>query len=1269
MISAVLIVMLAVSISLLRYSLPYLEGQKHTIANWISAQYGTEVKIGHIDAGWRGVGPVLEINDIQLINGEQSPIHLTIDKTQIDVDFWASVRARQLVSKRFNLIGLNMVVDANQTSPDSSDFPIVTALRNLFLEQLQRFSVIDSSLTIINQQDSQEISIQRLGWINQGQRHQGVGQMKVADLTSNSASFVLDLFGKNNELNGTFYADAQELDLSPWIKQVVPGDTPFKQSRVNFKLWADIQNSRIVDVLGQLGDSQFGWDDQQQTSINLQGGYLTARAHTDGWLINLNDLQFSTSARTGDNTHAILSATGYLDENRNLTLNLHDIPIAPFSPAVAVLTDSGIASALQHLSPQGVVTQAALYVDEQGVKAKLDLAQITTQEWGNIPGLQDIQLGFNWQYHQGQLVIHGQDGQLESTQLLGHPQAYQQFTAQAFINSSEQGIELDAPEITFTSSSLNFNLSFAYQSKDDWLSISSHIAPMPVSEVRQLFPESLMGENTYRYLNQALVSGTMQGADIIWNGSTSDYPFEHQQGIFQANVDIDGAEFDFDSDWPNLQQLQLNLLFENQGLWMSSQQGRLMDVPMQSLAADIPVLAADGLLSIDIATQAAAEQVSAMMLKGGLADSVGKALQEIQLSGPLQTTIHLHIPFTDEEVVASGKVDLVNTPVYFDSLDLAFDKLNGQIRFENAHIQATGIRATLAGQDILLDLDGQDLADGYLTNVAMTGHWDSDALLNEFYPGLANYINGIADWQATLALTIPEQGFDYHFQLDSELPNLASTLPAPFAKQATQKLPFSLTVEGDQLASTVNATLGKQVHFDGILPHQEKRFSRAHLAIGTQPVMTMGVGFSISADLPNIDFDHWYAALHSLINQAPTLTGKPVLGQPERIFINTGELIALGQQFHKVAATVKLQNEDWLIDVMAHELKMDITLNHDWLGKGVDIDADYINLVDWKEIKTQGTNTFSQPDLSQFPPLRFRCQRCRYQQYDLGKVDLSLSRISNGVRIDQLSLHKDDSRLQATGKWYNAQGNQITALSGDFNSEDFGDLLKDYELNSGIRDSDANIKFDLSWQGAPQQFNYASLNGKVDWRLGDGYLTEVSDKGARIFSILSLDSLLRKLRLDFRDVFTKGFFYDKMTGTFQVNNGRVNTNDSSIDGAAGEMQLKGYTDLPTKQLNYRIAFTPKITSSLPVIVAWMVNPATAIAALALDEMISSAKVVSSIDFSLTGTLDEPQLKELGRDSREIMLPAKNTLPDKGEEPELILPAPIPDSVDNNKGVG
>lgn len=115
----------------------------------------------------------------------------------------------------------------------------------------------------------------------------------------------------------------------------------------------------------------------------------------------------------------------------------------------------------------------------------------------------------------------------------------------------------------------------------------------------------------------------------------------------------------------------------------------------------------------------------------------------------------------------------------------------------------------------------------------------------------------------------------------------------------------------------------------------------------------------------------------------------------------------------------------------------------------------------------------------------------------------------------------------------------------------------------------------------------------MDWQLGQGYLNDVSDRGARLFSLLSLESILRKLRFDFRDVFANGLFFTEFTGRFDIENGVVTTRNAKMDGSAGNMEISGTSNLVTDAIDYQLFYVPKVTSSLPVILAWMVNPPSA----------------------------------------------------------------------------
>ena len=261
------------------------------------------------------------------------------------------------------------------------------------------------------------------------------------------------------------------------------------------------------------------------------------------------------------------------------------------------------------------------------------------------------------------------------------------------------------------------------------------------------------------------------------------------------------------------------------------------------------------------------------------------------------------------------------------------------------------------------------------------------------------------------------------------------------------------------------------------------------------------------------------------------------------------------------------------------------------------------------------------------------------------------------MQIEQLITQNDHGGVNLTGTWDALTDNSSrTAISGEISSDDFGAFLDEFTFSTGIKDSAARFILDLTWDNAPFDFAFANVNGDVDWSLSDGYITEISDKGSRIFTLLSLDSLVRKLSLDFRDVFAKGFFYDKINGTMTIDHGIAFTQDTVVDGGAGEIDIAGYSDLVNKELNYTVSFAPNVTGNLPALVYFMVNPPTAIAALAVNQVLTSAKVFSNINYSIRGDFSAPVITELERQSTEVTLPKRQNvqiLPDEVHQVKFV----------------
>ncbi|WP_339720753.1 YhdP family protein [uncultured Paraglaciecola sp.] len=1276
--AALSLVVVAVTLSVARYSLPYMNEQKNYLELWLSGQVGAQIKIGEITARWQGIGPAIVLRDIQLIQNEQSPLNLTIAETSIEIDFWQSVLAWQIQSNKFDLREMELTIDVASINQKKNTYPIVDALEKLFLQQLQLFSISQSKIIINTTNEQQQVVlIDQVSWVNKDEHHQGVGQMQVEEIAKNSSSFILDLYGNQETLYGTFFAKGEEVDLSPWIEQWIPSEHNLVESRGSFVMWATIKDKSLQSVQLDLSNSRFDWQNPEKDSaennvrLAVLGGQINASPVNNEWLFNLNNL----TMQINDNV-LVSNWLGKIDQTGALSLqHKQPLQLAAVLPMLALALEPNQTAAIESLQPQAILNSLDIHRSLGGDMAvKAAITDLTWQQTSFVPGMAGLASDLNWFNGNGHLHLKSKSGQLTIDKLLPDNIEYQRFYADLFIQTTENSINIMSDNALFKSDLISFSPNVFYSSNDKHLALSTTIEAIDVLQLPQLYPTKLMGVDTKNYLIDALQQGQIENAQLLWHGQVNHFPFEQGQGIFQAQVKVNNGKLKFARQWPALSNFDVNLLFENKSLTMTSQKGRLLDVNLTDLSAKIPQLDANAELIIDADAQAKGQQVTDLMLQSNLADTLGKTLQQVQVNGALKTQLNLMIPLSGDELVAKGKVFLTENKVELPSLNIVLQQANGTVSFVNNKINTSDLRAQLLQQPIKLKLTGAQEDQGYQTNINIKGDWQVTPLLESFSPGLAKYLSGNSGWTADIALTLPTQGYEYSAQISSDLTQVSSNLPAPFAKTLKQSLPLLVTSQGNEQASSIKVTLGQDVEFNGNLPHKDMQFSRAHLAIGQSDLMGMGLGFSISANMQELDATPWYNVINSLINDLPDNNNPPLLEAPKRIFINADSALIASQRFTGLEMVAKNTSDSWLFDVNAKETRMEMTLYKDWLNKGVDIKADFIELTKWQS--SQSINDADQTDtpmqfvakIDTLPPVSFSCSRCRLMENDLGKIDFNLSRSATGMKIDQVRLNNDHGLFYGSGDWFLNNGQSSTRLIGEFSSSDFGAFLKGFNLDSGIKDSKTNSKFDLSWKQAPYEFNFDTLNGQIEWRLSDGYLTEVSDQGSRIFSLLSLDSLVRKLQLDFRDIFAKGFFYDKITGSFQLENGIAYTQDTLVDGGAGEISMHGYTDLNAQQLNYQIGFTPNVTSSLPVIVAWMINPATALAALALDQMLTSAKVISNIKFSLTGNLDDPQLTELGRDSKEVSLPARIQPELEPKTPNQSINLQLDTQVNNQKPV-
>ena len=134
-------------------------------------------------------------------------------------------------------------------------------------------------------------------------------------------------------------------------------------------------------------------------------------------------------------------------------------------------------------------------------------------------------------------------------------------------------------------------------------------------------------------------------------------------------------------------------------------------------------------------------------------------------------------------------------------------------------------------------------------------------------------------------------------------------------------------------------------------------------------------------------------------------------------------------------------------------------------------------------------------------------------------------------------------------------------------------------------------------------------------------------------------------------------FYDSIKGDFEIKHGLIYTDNTFMKGAAGDLSIKGNTNLSDEVLDYKMSYKPNITSSLPAI-AWIAtsNPLMLIGALALDGVITS-KVVSEYKIEVTGPIEKPIVKIVDKKTQNIKV-GRSTPPEIIETlpEETIFPA-------------
>ena len=180
--------------------------------------------------------------------------------------------------------------------------------------------------------------------------------------------------------------------------------------------------------------------------------------------------------------------------------------------------------------------------------------------------------------------------------------------------------------------------------------------------------------------------------------------------------------------------------------------------------------------------------------------------------------------------------------------------------------------------------------------------------------------------------------------------------------------------------------------------------------------------------------------------------------------------------------------------------------------------------------------------VSDLPDISLVIDDLKVGKRHLGKVEFEASRrveAGNIVwRITEAALRNAGSVIRARGSWVHTPGKSgETSVSIDGNIPDAGKLLASLDIPHAVNGAPTTLHADLSWNNAPHRPDLSTLRGSFSSEMKRGEFLQIEPGAGRLLSLLSMQHLLRRLTLDFRDVLGKGFAFDSAHVAGTVKNG------------------------------------------------------------------------------------------------------------------------------------
>lgn len=746
----------------------------------------------------------------------------------------------------------------------------------------------------------------------------------------------------------------------------------------------------------------------------------------------------------------------------------------------------------------------------------------------------------------------------------------------------------------------------------------------------ELIPDHVVSPAIKRWVSKAVKKGHInQGGFMLRTGTRRIE--DRQSPVVQLFLDIAEANVTYQDSWPAVTGAQANFLMRDGGFEVEVSKGRVLNSDLGYAWVYLPPGSQDLVVLADTSGDAA--DVQQALLRSPLIKETGSELANWRLSGAAHTRISLSIPLTAKPVV---KVDLTSDlragALQSEKRNLKLSDMVGRIGYKTGSgLYAEKLKGQFFGHPFNAEISSSAVKSGERIRTTFNSKIAMSRLQSWSEIDLLRLADGVQPYQAVL--DICTSGDCSGLRISSDLAATSLALLPPYDKKKGTPMAFELAADfGEQQ----RFRLALDDTLRAVLELRKGKLNRGVLTLGgAQPKLSETQGLLIKGDLDLVN----YGRLSSFLDASGLLAEK-TSSQPASTIDALDVLIDLNigefeyEAFSLTGVHARLErNKGWqlrLANVDSDALiRFPVNSQMPYQVELGDLNLDRImaskieteSLADKPDIKAPEPGSLSDFDIS-IANLILKDKRW-------GSWSFKVRNSEQHTVIRDIQGQMDQLKAKGQLDWQPGSPSQ-SQLVLRVDAQNLGRSLQGAGFDKVLETEAFNADLKLNWPGAPWQYDLAAGHGSARFHAEDGRLIEAGATGfLRVFGILNLNAIGRRLRLDFADLFAKGVSFDRMTGDYLIEKGVARTKEPFIlRGPSVDMAMTGELDLVAETVNKQMAVTLPVTDNIPLAAVLLGAPQVAGVAFLLDKLIGDKvkKEIATVSYQMSGDWSDPKVE-------------------------------------------